>query len=79
MATIEDTFCEAFSGLVVQLMVTAQDAEFLTRAINAFTALPSTLHNMYPQFPIFTLLIYTINDNIITFIMVFNLIFRNKV
>jgi len=43
MAVIEDTFCEAFSGLVVQLMVTAQDSEFLTRAANAFTALPSTV------------------------------------
>jgi len=40
---IEDTYCEAFEGLVVQLMVTAQDAEFLTRAVNAFTALPSTV------------------------------------
>jgi formylmethanofuran--tetrahydromethanopterin N-formyltransferase len=40
---IEDTFCEAFDGLVVQLMVTAQDVEFLTRAVNAFTALPSTV------------------------------------
>ena len=43
MAIIEDTYCEAFEGLVVQLMVTAQDAEFLTRAANAFTALPSTV------------------------------------
>ena len=40
---IVDTYCEAFEGLVVQLMVTAQDAEFLNRAINAFTALPSTV------------------------------------
>ncbi|GAH43264.1 unnamed protein product, partial [marine sediment metagenome] len=32
-----------FEGLVVQLMVTAQDAEFLNRATNAFTALPSTV------------------------------------
>ena len=40
---IEDTYCEAFEGLVVQLMVTAQDAEFLHRATNAFTALPSTV------------------------------------
>ena len=40
---IVDTYCEAFEGLVVQLMVTAQDAEFLTRAANAFTALPSTV------------------------------------
>jgi len=40
---IVDTYCEAFEGLVVQLMITAQDAEFLTRAANAFTALPSTV------------------------------------
>ncbi len=43
MATVEDTYCEAFEGLVVQLLVTAQDAEFLNRAANAFTALPSTV------------------------------------
>ena len=43
MAIVEDTYCEAFEGLVVQLMVTAQDAEFLNRAANAFTALPSTV------------------------------------
>ncbi|MFX1480597.1 MAG: formylmethanofuran--tetrahydromethanopterin formyltransferase [Promethearchaeota archaeon] len=43
MAYIEDTYCEAFEGLCIQLMVTAQDAEFLTRAVNAFTALPSTV------------------------------------
>jgi formylmethanofuran--tetrahydromethanopterin N-formyltransferase len=40
---IVDTYCEAFEGLVVQLMVTAQDAEFLNRAVNAFTALPLTV------------------------------------
>ena len=40
---IEDTYCEAFEGLVVQIMVTAQDAEFLNRAVNSFTALPSTV------------------------------------
>ena len=43
MVIVEDTYCEAFEGLVVQLMVTAQDEEFLTRAANAFTALPSTV------------------------------------
>ncbi len=43
MVVIDDTFCEAFDGLVVQLMVTAQDAEFLNRAVNAFTTLPSTV------------------------------------
>ncbi len=40
---IEDTFCEAFEGICCQLMVTAQDAEFLNRAVNAFTSLPSTV------------------------------------
>jgi formylmethanofuran--tetrahydromethanopterin N-formyltransferase len=43
MAIIDDTYCEAFEGLCCQLMVTAQDAEFLNRAANAFTALPSTV------------------------------------
>ncbi|MHA1489588.1 MAG: formylmethanofuran--tetrahydromethanopterin N-formyltransferase [Promethearchaeota archaeon] len=43
MALIEDTYCEAFEGTFVQLMVTARDAEFLNRAVNAFTALPSTV------------------------------------
>lgn len=43
MAIIEDTYCEAFEGLCIQLMITAQDAEFLTRAANAFTGLPSTV------------------------------------
>ncbi len=43
MATVEDTYCEAFEGLVVQLQITAQDQEFLNRATNAFTALPSTV------------------------------------
>ncbi len=40
---IEDTFCESFEGLCVQLQVTAQDKEFLFHAANAFTALPSTV------------------------------------
>ncbi|MFX1410211.1 MAG: formylmethanofuran--tetrahydromethanopterin formyltransferase [Promethearchaeota archaeon] len=43
MAIVEDTYCEAFKGLVIQLQVTAQDCEFLNRAANAFTALPSTV------------------------------------
>jgi len=43
MAIVENTYCEAFEGLVVQLMITAQDAEFLNRAASAFTALPSTV------------------------------------
>lgn len=43
MTIVENTYCEAFEGLCVQLMVTAQDEIFLTRAANAFTALPSTV------------------------------------
>ncbi len=43
MTLIEDTYCEIFEGLCVQLQVTARDAEFLNRAVNAFTALPSTV------------------------------------
>jgi len=43
MTIVEDTFCEAFEGSCVQLLVTAKDAEFLNRAANAFTALPSTV------------------------------------
>ncbi|MHA2390579.1 MAG: formylmethanofuran--tetrahydromethanopterin N-formyltransferase [Promethearchaeota archaeon] len=43
MAIIEDTYCEAFEGLCVQLQVTAKDAEFLNIAVSAFTALPSTV------------------------------------
>ncbi|MFX1256927.1 MAG: formylmethanofuran--tetrahydromethanopterin N-formyltransferase [Promethearchaeota archaeon] len=43
MKKIENTYCEAFEGLVVQLLITAQDAKFLNRAANSFTALPSTV------------------------------------
>jgi formylmethanofuran--tetrahydromethanopterin N-formyltransferase len=43
MAKVEDTYCEAFEGLCVQLQVTAQDTQFLTRAVNSFTALPFTV------------------------------------
>ena len=43
MAIIDNTYCEAFEGLCCQLMITAQDAKFLNRAANSFTALPSTV------------------------------------
>ncbi len=43
VAIVEDTYCEAFEGLCCQLMITAQDAEFLNKAAYAFTALPSTV------------------------------------
>ncbi|MBN1802829.1 MAG: formylmethanofuran--tetrahydromethanopterin formyltransferase [Candidatus Lokiarchaeota archaeon] len=42
-AFIEDTYCEAFEGLVVQLQVTASDEQFLNRAVQSFTSLPSTV------------------------------------
>ncbi|MBY9006668.1 MAG: formylmethanofuran--tetrahydromethanopterin formyltransferase [Candidatus Lokiarchaeota archaeon] len=40
---IENTFCEAFEGLTVQLMITAEDDIFLDKAVQNFTALPSTV------------------------------------
>ncbi|MHA1294852.1 MAG: formylmethanofuran--tetrahydromethanopterin N-formyltransferase [Promethearchaeota archaeon] len=40
---MEDTYCEAFEGLCVQILITAQDEQFLYRAVHAFTALPSTV------------------------------------
>jgi len=43
MVIIEDTYCEAFEGFCCQLMITAQDAKFLNKAVNSFTALPSTV------------------------------------
>ena len=44
MTEIEwNEFCEAFSGVGVQILITAQDVQFLNRAVNSFTALPSTI------------------------------------
>ena len=44
MTVIEwDEYCEAFSGVGVQILATAQDEQFLSRAVNSFTALPSTV------------------------------------
>ncbi|MHA1805732.1 MAG: formylmethanofuran--tetrahydromethanopterin N-formyltransferase [Promethearchaeota archaeon] len=43
MALIENTYCEAFNGLAIQVMITAQDKIFLERAVKSFTALPSTV------------------------------------
>ncbi len=40
---IDDTFCEAFKGLTVQIMITAEDDVFLNKAMCNFTALPSTV------------------------------------
>ena len=41
--TIDDTYCEAFDGLLSRLIVTAKDERRLHRAINSSTALPSTV------------------------------------
>jgi len=40
---VDDTYCEAFDGLFVRLLVTAKDEKRLERAANAATALPCTV------------------------------------
>ncbi len=40
---VEDTYCEAFDGLFVRIMITAGDEKRLKRAVYSFTALPSTV------------------------------------
>ena len=40
---LEDTYCEAFEGLVARLYVTAHDERRLRRAVNGATALPCTV------------------------------------
>lgn len=40
---VEDTYCEAFSGLFSRLLVTAGDSKRLRRAVLAATALPCTV------------------------------------
>ena len=40
---VDDTYCEAFDGLLTRLVVTAKDEKRLQRAINSSTALPSTV------------------------------------
>jgi formylmethanofuran--tetrahydromethanopterin N-formyltransferase len=42
---VEDTYCEAFDGLVSRMIVTAKSEKLLMRAINSATALPSTVFN----------------------------------
>ena len=42
---VEDTYCEAFDGLVSRMIVTAKSERLLMRAINSATALPSTVFN----------------------------------
>ncbi len=40
---LEDTYCEAFEGLVARLFVTAYDEHRVCRAVNSATALPCTV------------------------------------
>lgn len=42
---VEDTYCEAFDGLYSRLIVTAKNLGLLSKAVNSFTALPSTVFN----------------------------------
>ncbi len=40
---VEDTYCEAFDGLFVRIIITAKDEKRLKRAAYSFTTLPSTV------------------------------------
>lgn len=40
---VDDTYCEAFDGLLLRLCVTAKDEKRLRRAVTSATALPSTV------------------------------------
>lgn len=40
---VEDTYCEAFDGLFIRIIITAKDEKRLKRAAYSFTALPSTV------------------------------------
>ncbi len=42
---MEDTYCEAFDGLLARILVTAKTEKLLLRAVNSATALPSTVFN----------------------------------
>ncbi len=42
---VEDTYCEAFDGLVARMIVTAKTEKLLMKAVNSATALPSTVFN----------------------------------
>jgi len=42
---VEDTYCEAFDGIVSRMIITAKDEKLLMRAITSATALPSTVFN----------------------------------
>lgn len=42
---VEDTYCEAFEGLYSRVAVTARNKRLLSKAVNGFTALPSTVFN----------------------------------
>ncbi len=40
---VEDTYCEAFDGLFIRIIITTKDEKRLKRAAYSFTALPSTV------------------------------------
>lgn len=42
---VADTYCEAFDGLYARLLITAGFKKLLSKAVNSFTALPSTVFN----------------------------------
>jgi formylmethanofuran--tetrahydromethanopterin N-formyltransferase len=42
---VENTYCEAFDGLYSRLVVTAKNRGLLSKAVNSFSALPSTVFN----------------------------------
>jgi len=42
---VEDTYCEAFDGLLSRMIVTAKNEKLLMKAVNSATALPSTVFN----------------------------------
>lgn len=42
---IEDTYCEAFDGLLSRMIVTAKNKKLLTKAVSSATALPCTVFN----------------------------------
>lgn len=41
--TVDDTYCEAFSGVFTRFIIAAGDFKRLKRAAYPFTALPSTV------------------------------------
>jgi formylmethanofuran--tetrahydromethanopterin N-formyltransferase len=43
--SVEDTYCEAFDGLLARMIVTAKTEKLLMKAVSSATALPSTVFN----------------------------------